>query len=326
MRIEVVVTEWEQACCGEAFHVGGEVTWILQAADPTTTAPRGLPRFLEEHHDQTPDDVPHWPVTGTVRRITGITYPRVPVPGDPRAFTLDRERPESTALTGIARAETTEHAEYLVEVDVADDAELPPFVASPSMRSDHDEAARAAARDRDRMGDVVGAELEATADRAEADLGGVSVIVRDRERSAVTIAPSRHGSAAVQWTRSDQDDDGIGVHIGDGSWWFPADLDHARLVGELLEAAAAGRVAEEVVELDGGGGRLDTVVVTRDGRRWVSSTSVEPFATGGGTMVIVGDLWERLQRGSRSSAPWSTAPRETRTHSRSPLPGSDIDE
>ncbi|MDR6865941.1 hypothetical protein J2Y69_000526 [Microbacterium resistens] len=134
MRIEVVVKRWEQACCGAAFRVGDDVIWNLLAADPASTTPGGLSRFEEEHHDQTPDDVPHWEVTGTVRSIRGVSYPRIPVRAERRSFTLDTAHPATTPLSEVEEASGAGLSKYWVELDVADECELPPFVSSDSVR------------------------------------------------------------------------------------------------------------------------------------------------------------------------------------------------
>lgn len=303
MRIEVVMSEWEQACCGRAFRVGEVVTWTLLAADPAQTI-SGPARFREEHHGQTPDEVPHWEVTGTVRAITGVTYPLRPVTGEPRSFVVAvTETPHVVALDAVEAATGCDVSEYVIEVDVAEGYELPPFVPDPSVAQHHAAMAREAERGRARMADAVGAALESAADHAEAAFGSVADIVRESERSAVTIVPHREGATAVRWARSVREDDGIGIHTGEGSWWLPATIENAELAAVFVDAAAHGRVREDVVRLEGQNRRLDTRVAGEDGREWTASVTVEPLVTGE-TMLVWGD-WSRVERGSVTYQAWT---------------------
>lgn len=307
------MSEWEQACCGATFGIGDEVAWSLLTADPGMTPTGGLPRFVEEHHDQTPDDVPHWEVTGTVRTITGVVYPELPVTGEPRSFVLDTEHPTTTELSEVRggssgvdddEAAGVRFSEYLVELEIAEDCALPGFVVSESTREQRRAELSDAERNRHRMSDPVGAVLEAAAEYAETRFGDVTNIVRDRNRSAITIEPHRDGATAVWWARSDHDTDGIGIHTGDGSWWLPATTENAELARVFLDAAASGLVTEEVVTADGATKRLDTCVSSDNGRRWVSSTDFDPVIEDGGVMLVLGDSWERVQRGNHVYAPW----------------------
>jgi hypothetical protein len=313
MRILVEVSEWEQACCGSAFRLGDTVTWTVFAADPASSPTADLPRFVEEHHDQTPEDVPQAEVTGRVLTIAGLRYPELPVPGEPRSFVVDTGRPMSTTLSAVGagssgvddeESATEPFFDYLVELEVADDWVLPEFVVSEATRERERAELRYAEQNRERMHDPVGAVLEAAAQYAEATFGAVASIVRDRTRSAITVEPHRAGATAVRWARSDHESDGIGIHTGDGSWWLPATVENAGLARVFLDAAAAGRVTEEVVDRDADAKRCDTWVRSDDGRRWVSSTDVDLVVGDGDLMIVLGDVWERVQRGNHVYLPW----------------------
>lgn len=304
MRILVVVTGWEQACCGAGFRVGGETTWNLSAADPASTPADSLPRFIEEHHDQTAPEVPHWNVTGVVRGISGVTYPQLPVTGEARSFVPDTAHPSLTALSEVTDGASSDFFEYRVEFDVADDCALPGFVVSDWELEQRQTAAQETARNRVRKDNPVGVLLEAAADYAEATFGVVASIVRDPNRSAITVEPHQEGATAVRWARSVHDTDGIGIHTGEGSWWLPATVENARLARVFLDAAASGRVTEEVVDREGAAKRLDTCVRSLDGGKWVSSTDFDPFIDDSGVMLVFGDTFERVQRGNYSYAPW----------------------
>lgn len=135
MMIEVDLSEWEQQCCGELFQIGSTVTWKLAARDPSRDDGRPLPRYREEHHDQTPEPVPHLPVTGSVRSIEALHYAfdEGPNPGE---VTVRRSSEVSAPLDAVPGAGTqlpgcsAEHRllVYRVQLEVADDAELPAYV------------------------------------------------------------------------------------------------------------------------------------------------------------------------------------------------------
>ncbi|MEX5270388.1 DUF6578 domain-containing protein [Kocuria sabuli] len=132
MTIAVDLSEWEQQCCGEAFRVGSAVTWKLVARAPSTDSGLPLPLYREEHHGETPEHVPHLPVTGTVRAIEALHYAfdEGPNPGEltvrpssELGVELDAVPGAGTQLPGCS----TQHRllTYRVRLEVADDAERP---------------------------------------------------------------------------------------------------------------------------------------------------------------------------------------------------------
>jgi hypothetical protein len=299
MLIEVVMVGWEQGCCGASFSVGAEATWQLLAAEP---GPGGLPRFVEEHHGETPADVEHVAVTGMVTAITGITYPQISVPGHGRTKTTDLTRPQPHELGAVAARAEGGFSEYRVTLDVADDATLPGPAVSAEQAARHDLEARTAARRLARMADEVGLLLEALADDAKRRFAGVARLSRATEKSAVTIDPHRAGAAGVSWVRSGADEDGITVQAGDGRWQFPASVAHARIVALFLDAAIAGRIEEHVRPAEDPS-RLDTEVLAADGRSWTATVPFAPFVATG-FVAMPGQLWKRVQRGEHRYLPW----------------------
>ena len=136
MMIEVERREWEQQCCGDPFRIGSTVTWKLVARDPGEESGRPLARYREEHHDQTPEHVPHLPVTGAVRSAQALHYAfdEGPNPGE---LTVRPSSEVAVDLDGVPGAGkqppgcTCEHQvlAYRVELEIADDAELPTYVS-----------------------------------------------------------------------------------------------------------------------------------------------------------------------------------------------------
>lgn len=305
MRVEVVVSGWEQACCGELFRIGDRVDWNLFAADPAD-APEGRPpRFVEEHHGQIPDDVPHWSVAGTVHAITGVDFPDVPVPGHLH-HEWDRARPRHRVLASVGAGHDGECDEYLVELDLPDDAVLPSYVLSAETVAQRGRDAEAGDLALARMRDDVGVLLEALADYAHHRFGDVARIDRSAVSSAVTIEPHRAGAAAVRWARVDADGvDGISVRVGDGSWRFPAAPAHVEVLREFLDAAAAGRVGELVRPRGGPPRRLVTEVSAEDGTTWTATTPYTQVGIGDGAVLVDGSLRQRVQRGDHRYAGWT---------------------
>lgn len=315
-RIVVTVAEWEQACCGAPFAVDGNVEWQLSAADPTAgslplpEAVRGLGRFVEEHHDQTPADVPQVAVSGVVRAIWGVRYAEVAVPGERATFTIDMARGAHEPLDAVGRGGGG-FVEYLVELEVAAGVELPAYVLSEDTVAWRAARARDRDRDVDRMRDAVGVILERAIDEAVARYAGVADIERSPDRGAVTVTPRRSGAVGVRWARSGGDVDGIGVHVGAASWWLNATTTDARSVVDVLAAAARGDVVDDIVLEDGGARRLETRVRV-DGIEWTATTGSVPAFRGGaggvggvgGVMLVAGDAWERAQRGRVDYASW----------------------
>lgn len=305
MRIEVVISSWEQACCGAVFRVRETMTWELLAADPASTPATKVPRFLEEHHVQTPEDVPHWEVTGVVRSIAGVSYPSLPVPGARGTSTPDLLHPTFSTLQELTAAPNANFSEYLVELEVADDCALPPFTLSPALVALREAQAAAREHERARLADPVGTVLEATADYAESTYASVAEIIRDQDRSAVTITPHRDGATAVLWARSTGEDDFINVHTGDGSWRFQATISDAELIAAFLDAAVHGRVTEApITNAQGETIRIDTQVSTANGQSWVASTNIETMVPGAEVMILTADTHQRIQRGHHSYLAW----------------------
>ena len=304
MEIEVIIVGWEQDCCGSPFQVGEPATWNILAAEPNAPhaadpQPGTAARFVEEHHDQTPADVPHWKVTGTVVAITGIRYPRIPAPGLTGTYTADLSAPESHPLDAVGDPDELDFSEYRVRLDVPPGTELPAHTLSAEALARQADEARATERNRLRLGDPVGLLLEALADDAEHRYAHLARTSRATGRSAMTLEPRRAEAAAIRWLRSeDEHDDGITVQIGDGSWRLPAT--DVALVREFLDAAVHGRVLEHVRPAENPS-RLDTEVLAADGRSWTATRTFAPFGAGG---IVAKRLWDRVQRGEHRYSRW----------------------
>ena len=300
MEIEVVIEEWEQACCGEPFHIGEQVSWPLIALPLVADA---LPQFERDHHDLTPDDVPHWPVTGTVAAITGIRYPLLPIAGEPDSYIPDTSAPEFHPLTSVGQPDALDLSEYRVTLHIADTTDLPAYVTSADQIARHQDEVLTHERNRVRMLDAVGLLLEALADDAQERYAALARSVRATGKSAFSITPSLPGAAAVHWARSEEETDTIEVQVGDGYWSFPASVAHADIVGVLLDAAVRGWV-EEHVRPHGDVQLLETEVLAQNGRSWTATETVEVFEADG-FFAAPGGLWDRVQRGHHRYDPWA---------------------
>ena len=305
MQIQIVIDEWEQACCGRPFSVGDEMTWKILAADPASTPTGSRLRFAEEHHGQTPPDVPHWDVIGVVTAISSVRYPEVAVAGQARTFTWDTDNPERRTLQTVNKSEGTEANQYLVDVEVSDDVALPTYVPSAESAAREEADARTAARNGERRRDPVGDILEALAQDAERRFEGIADITRTAGKSAISIQPHREGTTAIHWARSDADTDGISVHVGDGDWHFAATIAAATVVGLFFEAATAGKVEERVIMRDDSTTSLETVVFTPNDREWTSTDIVESVGSGTGVRTMAGYFWKRIERGNHRYLPWA---------------------
>jgi hypothetical protein len=301
MEIEVVIAEWEQACCGAPFHVGEQVSWRLVPLPPVTDAP---PQFEREDHDLTPPDVPQRPITGTVAAITGIRYPHLPIAGEPNSYTRDTSAPELHPLTSVSQHDALDLSEYRVTLQLAAESDLPAYVMSVEETTRQAIELRTQERNRERMLDPVGLLLEALADEAQERHSAIAQAVRATDRSAFSVTPFRPNTASVHWIRSEDEADTIWVRVGDGRWDFPASVAHADIVRILLDAAVCGWV-EEHVRPHGAVQRLETEVQAQDGRSWTATETVETFEAEGFSAVPRG-LWDRVQRGSHRYDPWAS--------------------
>lgn len=103
--------------------------------DPDEDSGRPIPGYWEEHHDRTPEHVPHLPVTGVVRSVQALHYAfdegadpgeLIIRPDSEVAVELDAVPGAGTQLPGRTREH--EVLAYRVQLEVADDAELPAYV------------------------------------------------------------------------------------------------------------------------------------------------------------------------------------------------------
>jgi hypothetical protein len=300
MEIEVVIAEWDQACCGAPFQLGEQVSWRLVALPP---APDALPLFERDNHDLTPEDVPHWPVTGTVTAITGVRYPFLPIAGEPNSHTADTSAPEFHSLTSASQPDALNLSEYRVTLHLADETDLPAYVTSADQITQHAIEVRTHERNRERMLDPVGLLLEALADDTQERSAAIAEAVRATDRSAFSVRPFRPDAASVHWARSAVEADTIRVQVGGGKWTFPASVAHAEIVGVLLGAAVRGWV-EEHVRQHGDVQFLETEVRAQNGRSWTATETVEVFQ-GDGFFAAPNGLWDRVQRGQHRYDPWA---------------------
>jgi hypothetical protein len=307
MQIDVVISEWEQACCGIPFRVGDRMTWKILAADPQSTRPGASVRFDEEHHGQTPLDIPHWDVTGVVTSITCVRYPRVAIPGQARTFTWDITRPDSHPVEAVDKSGAIEADQYVIGLSVADDENLPTYRPSAESIIQSERETLTARRNRARARDDIGEALESLADEAQGRFGDVARVSRTEGRSAVTIEPHRDGATIVHWARSDDAEaDGISVHVGDGDWHFEASIANAEVVRLFLDAAASGRVEEHVEFRNSRPHALRTDVHALDGRMWTTTDTIGVHDAGGGVRLIAGYFHKRIQRGDHVYPPWTS--------------------
>ncbi|MEH3088433.1 MAG: ABC transporter permease [Microbacterium arborescens] len=108
----------------------------------------------------------------------------------------------------------------------------------------------------------------------------------------------------MRWSRSSRDDDGIGVSVGEGSWRLAATTADAEAVIELLDAAAAGSVSEDIETQENGSRRPVTLVGTPS-REWRAEGPVLP--DGHGVVMLGADVAQRLQRGRVEYVAWDGA-------------------
>ncbi|PPL15654.1 DUF6578 domain-containing protein [Microterricola pindariensis] len=316
-RIEVLIVGWEQQCCGVPARLGETVSYRLAALDPAlapalnpaialdVSADGAVPRFLSDNHGEDSAEAPRLNISGLVAGITGVTYPSVPVAGMPGTRTSDTARPQLHRLSELGTGDDAEMNDYLVLLDVPGDTVLPHVVPSTE-RTVHQEREAYTARLRAlRAQGEVGMLLRELADDAATRFGARARILRSDDAAAVTIEPRRAGAAALHWMRSAEDGaDGIRVHLGDGVWNLPADVEQVEVLREFLDAAAAGRVEERIVQGGDGLGPLQTVATAADGCSWTATTDLLARFGRGGVFAMARPLALRLERGAHRYVAW----------------------
>ncbi|GAB3145648.1 hypothetical protein GCM10027058_02280 [Microbacterium neimengense] len=137
--VDVLLWEWEWACCGEPFAVGDRVEFGVVAADDAIRAlcaPAADPELVETHHEREPE----LHISGIVRSVSGLTvaHRMMRVPRQPPAPEITRfsspgaewaieVRPTPYVLTseqliGTAQSEPVEGVSRAVEDDDAEPA------------------------------------------------------------------------------------------------------------------------------------------------------------------------------------------------------------
>lgn len=305
MLIEVVVSGWEQNCCGGAFTRGHEATVSIFAADPSELERDAPARFIEEHHGQTPDDVPKKEVTGSIARITGVSYDLVRRPGPAPVFERGEKIESPGELDAVAARETAGFDELRLLLDIADDVRLPHHVVSAESLAAQDRAVREQQLADLRRTDDVGVLLAVIGDEVAEAYSSVATIERSEDGQALTLEPHRAGATGISWARyAPSDTDIIAVNIGEGHFSYSADIKHASDLRELVAATAAGRVREKVRagdELT----LLETIVESAEGRTWTATVTEKPFRPGGGIVLMAGRLAARLSGGDHGYEPWT---------------------
>lgn len=134
MVIRVWVDEWQMACCGDPFHVGGGVEWTLLTESGAENLPDVLDvdtvdsiNYRQDHHGDAPEDAPT--TRGTVRRICIVTCQFGQIVGRPREHFLV---PGSGQLDEVSSSDDLERAPdgfhrpgFIVDLEPAPDAFLP---------------------------------------------------------------------------------------------------------------------------------------------------------------------------------------------------------
>ena len=301
MRIDVVVSGWEQSCCGPAFTRGAEATVSIVACDPALTETDAPARFLEEHHGQTPDDVPQLEVTGTIARIVGVTYEKRRRPGAHEVTDVGPAITASTALDAVSERSTGGFDGLILTLDVDDRAELPAFVVQTSIVEQETRRKELVAR---RARDAIGTLLRALADDTRREYASVAEIARSEDGAAVSITPTARGTASMSWARSGEaDDDTLWLTAGDGRWRFAASLDTVHDLRLIVESVASGRIRESV-RIEESSSSFDTVITGVDGRIWSASRPISSMSLGGGVVAMSGGARKRLDAGDHGYEAW----------------------
>lgn len=303
-----------QAMGGETLEVGSRVRWTLA---PASVYDRGLARRVGGgelpvvvlgdavlYGDESSEG--DW-MAGVVLSVTGVRLTWRPVPGEPGSYTSDGDDPVLETVHRMTEEQDVDaFDQHVVTLQVDDDTVLPPPDPDQAQDFDPEEASRRA-MDARRQQDATGRALEALADAAERTYGQQAAVTRQRGRSAASVVPHRDGGAAVHWARSSWEPDGVRLQVGDGVWELPAAPPTADVLAEFLDAAASGRVTEDVMDV-GGPGRLvadlETTVVAEDGRVWTARERFAPTPLGEDEYVGYGDGFERFERGRHRYLPW----------------------
>jgi hypothetical protein len=286
------------------FDLGDQVSWRVFAADPATIPERGLPRFVEEHDSYGSNDAPRAEVSGTVMSITGLYYPQASGSGR-GCMVANTIRPFSRALQTVDEPDGAGAGEFLVQLEIPDDVQLPGFVVSAQTVVRRRVAAEFAGGDPRRIGDTVTAHLERLTDEVKQRWGHLAEIRRSPKSSAVTVIPHTGSGCVVGWVRQERrGQDRLHMHAGEGVWVFPAGVKFVQVLGEFIAAAAAGRIEEQVRPASGPPEQLRTVVYAENGYNWTAITPLQPSGTGNSFMEA-GSLWRRAQRGNHDYPPWA---------------------
>ncbi|NQX28721.1 hypothetical protein HQQ81_15340 [Microbacteriaceae bacterium VKM Ac-2854] len=281
MRILVEIAGWEHGCCGKAFAIGQKATWQLVRA-ARDDGP--LPCFAEEHHGQTAAGVPHLPVTGIVRRIREIRRHR-----HRRLSLLANE------LTGFDVSEqdivtvpergTGGGAGYRVELEVADDTELPRYVAVAAESERTNRQQREATAIAQAMLDALGTRMRAALHTTAARVTG------NEDGSIAAIEPDAAGAATLSWRRNSE-----AVHLQAGEGRFIAHT--AAEFERIVAAVQAGRIREEVDDAS-----LRTVIEVAGAAEIVAEEAINAY-NGNGFRALGGRTAARIRRGSFRYEPW----------------------
>ncbi|NQX35963.1 hypothetical protein [Herbiconiux sp. VKM Ac-2851] len=258
-----------------------------------------MPLFIEEHHGQTPDDVPQWEVPGRVVSIEAVRYGRRERPGQPRVHERDEDERDAHPLdTVAARAQGPD--EYRVTLEVDDGAALPEYRRSVEDVKQERLRLEAAHRAERRAGDPVGVRLAALADHLDQHWGDAGVTARSSTGAHLSFTPHAAG-AHLSWSRSDAPQDALGVELGDGRFALAADDDGVRMLEAFVEAAATGQVQERVRDIPEGV-EFTTEVLGGGGVLHSATRTANIFRSG--DVMVARPVKERLDRGDHRWAPW----------------------
>lgn len=279
--IEVWISASDYGCCGVPFAVGDDVGFTL-----VRLVDEGGDRYWDNRHPI--DDAPGVDVHGRVEAIVAAHERIVPVAGahylthDPND-TLERiVDAVPTAGEPDGYAGTT----YRVTFRVPIDAEL------PAPRRPLPEPGPSVLPRPERI--VL---LTHLIEEVEERFGDDVVILRARDDTAVTLAPTREEAAVVRWNLSA---DELVVEIERAEWRLPWPGDALSVLRQLIDAAASGGFSE-TVEND----EFVSIARAQNGIT-LTATADAPVFPASGPIVIAGHVSARLTRirSGRPFPPW----------------------
>ncbi|HJX79678.1 DUF6578 domain-containing protein [Glutamicibacter sp.] len=303
MQIKVNIEGWAHACCGQAFSVGDTIKWEMAQL----RSAQGDVRFeLNDHDELSASGVPVSLVAARVVSIEFADRDYVAAIGDPHEMVESGQPAKITKASHVPAGTDFAHSAIIVALQVHDPESLPP-VHDWDPQADFGENEEFERLEAARIDIYRKSELrEELVGLIEQLARNYGIVARARfdDLGNASFVPNNNQAASIHWRVDfETDKPRLLAEIARADWEFELDERHIGLLGQIVGAAAEGRITDRRRGWRMNAMSMEMVIELASGQKLKQRQKIEGYF-GKGNFGILGAMGDRMTRENDRCAPW----------------------